>query len=181
MDTIKFDKYEKKGAYHWKEFKRNTPYRRNALIIASWIDSGPTLDIGAGDGLITSLLIKAVGIDDSKKAVMLARERGVDVRTGDAYKLPFKDGEFNNVLMADTLEHLKYDTLAIKEASRVLTDKGYFYIVTPPAVAAKNKYHYREYTPVGLVQLMNRCGFDSVEEIRVEKELNRMYGKFVKL
>src|SRR6056297_2045858 len=95
---ITFNKYEKRGAYHWKEFNQNTAYRKHALIVQQWISSGRTLDIGAGDGLITSL-IDAEGIDDNETAVKLAKEKGVNVILGDAYDMPYKKNIFDNVLM----------------------------------------------------------------------------------
>jgi ubiquinone/menaquinone biosynthesis C-methylase UbiE len=179
-EEIKFDKYEKKGAYHWKDFNRNSAYRNNALIIKDWIRPGNTLDIGAGDGLITSL-IGAVGIDNNKKAIELAREKGVSVINGSAYNLPFDRGEFYNVLMADTLEHLKDDRKAIEEAKRVLRIEGHLYVVTPPKKDKKNKYHYREYTPNELCDLLHHFGFRQYREVYMRKDLNRMYVEFVKL
>lgn len=181
MDTsIEFDKYKKKGPYHWKDFKRNSAYRQNALFIKDWVRPGQTLDIGAGDGLITSLLPDTLGIDNNQLAVYYANDKGVPVKFGEAYYLPFPDNYFDNVLMADVIEHLKHDVVAIMEARRVLSHGGFFYVVTPPATREKEKYHYREFTPDQLEELMMRCGVPLVGEIFVRKELNRMYGVFKK-
>lgn len=179
---IEFDKYKRRGAYHWKDFKRPSAYRTNALYIKDWIDGGKTLDIGAGDGLITSLLCcNTIGIDNNELAVKLAQKKGVDVRFGDAYNLQFANEEFDNVLMADTLEHLKDDKTAVLEAKRVLKPLGGFYISTPPKIAKKNKYHYREYTPVELIEFIEPLGFKLVGQIEIHPELNRMYAKFLKI
>jgi ubiquinone/menaquinone biosynthesis C-methylase UbiE len=182
MATIEFDKYKRKGAYHWKDFNRQSAYRTNALFIKDWIDGGKTLDIGAGDGLITSLLCNAIGIDDNVLAVNFAQERMVDVRLGDAYNLQFGNCEFDNVLMADVLEHLKDDKAAVLEVHRVLKPLGGYYIVTPPKITKNiHKYHYREYTPDDLVSFVKPLGFKLVGQIEVRPELNRMYAKFLKI
>ena len=175
---ITFDKYQKRGAYHWKEYKRNTAYRKNALKIKEWVRPGRTLDIGAGDGLITSLL-GAVGIDDNKVAVNLARERKANVVYGDAYNLPFDVGEFDNVIMADVIEHLKHPEKALEEINRVLNDNGHLYIITPPKGGKMDKYHYREYSPEELIDFMKEMGFSSYADIDVRDDLKRMYGEFV--
>lgn len=188
---IEFDKYKKRGAYHWKDFNRNSAYRNNALFIRDWIPGGYTLDIGAGDGVITSLLGNAIGIDNNELAVSMARKRDVNVITGNAYHLPFPGEIFDNVLMGDVLEHLEHDQSAIMEVCRVLKPLGKFFIVTPPKIAPKNKYHYREYSPGELVELMHHFKFQkkgstAVEtfvlhgNISVRKELNRMYAVFQK-
>jgi len=173
---ITFNKYEKRGAYHWKEFNQNTAYRKHALIVQQWISSGRTLDIGAGDGLITSL-IDAEGIDDNETAVKLAKEKGVNVILGDAYGMPYKKNIFDNVLMGDVIEHLKYPAKVIDQIKKVLKPKGRLYIVTPPKGGKMDKYHYKEYTPEELQQYIENFGFKTMN-VTVRPELKRMYLEF---
>jgi 2-polyprenyl-3-methyl-5-hydroxy-6-metoxy-1,4-benzoquinol methylase len=70
---MKFPKYEQFGAYHWKQYADNTKYRRHADRVVKWIEEDMILDIGAGDGKITSLLAEAgkhpYGIDNEPEAV----------------------------------------------------------------------------------------------------------------
>ena len=75
---VSFDKYEKFGDYHWQEYQAGGVYRQHANRVANWIQEDLILDIGAGDGLITSL-IGAVGLDDNKTATRLAHQHGSDV------------------------------------------------------------------------------------------------------
>lgn len=69
------------------------------------------LDVGCGDGKVTSAVIKAigkpiVGLDFSEEA--LSRCRFETVR-GDAADLPFDDRKFDLVMTTDTFEHLPDD------------------------------------------------------------------------
>lgn len=174
---IKFDKYDKRGAYHWKEFNKDTKYRESVLFIKSWIREGDTLDVGAGDGLITHQ-IDAVGIDDNEKAVKLAQNKGANVIYGDACNLMFYSGTFDNILFADVIEHIKDYKKALYEARRVLRDDGMLYVVTPPKIKDINKYHYREWTPDELKNDIEALGYRLSDEIIVRGDLNRMYAKF---
>lgn len=178
---MEFNKYKERGAYHWKEYaqKHKHAYGRHADIVKEWVREGNTLDVGAGDGLITHL-IKAEGIDNNEIAVKLAKDRGVGVSIGNAYKLNFGDNIFDNVFMGDVIEHLEYPDIAVKEIKRVLKPNGYLYIVTPPAqkIGLRDKYHYKEYTPYELERYMKDVGFILVGDIKVISEFFRMYGLF---
>ena len=179
---MKFDKYRQRGAYHWKEYRKQTIYGRHANKVKDWIRKGRTLDIGAGDGLIT-FLIGAEGIDNNKLAVRLAKERNINVKAGSAYDLKYPDSVFDNVLMADVIEHLKFPKKSLPQVRRVLKEDGYLYIVTPPAKkkGLHDKYHYKEYTSDELVLLMKGSGFGLVGGIEVVVSYVRMYGVFRKI
>lgn len=173
-----FDKYERKGAYHWDEFSHKTPYRRSVIKITNWIGPGSTLDIGAGDGVITYML-NATGVDNDPLAVQLAQKHGANVILGNAYNLPFNDNVFSNVLMADSIEHLQYSKRALNEAKRVLQIGGLLYIVTPPFRGKIEKYHYTQYSPTGLKQLVENVGFEQTGTIeKVNDTKVRLYAKF---
>ena len=175
---IDFDKYRKRGDYHWRLFAQpESIYRRHVLRVQKWVRQGRMLDIGAGDGLITYLL-NAEGIDADRYGVEIAKAKGVMVELGDAYNLSGYFG-YDNVLMLDVLEHLEYPEKALAEVGKVLNDGGLLYITTPPARenGKVNKYHYREYTPMGLVKFMSDCGWDCVEAELVI-ECKAIYGIF---
>jgi len=176
---MEFEKYKKKGAYHWIEYKKQTPYGRHANRVRKWVREGRTLDIGAGDGLIT-FLIGAEGIDDNDVAIKLAREKGVDVKKGTAYDLDYPKNSFDNVLMADVIEHLEFPALAIREVKKVLKPGGKLYITTPLAKTSGviNKYHYREYSKEELKKFITRFGFSLDEEIEIEIKYFIMYAVF---
>lgn len=180
---MEFQKYKLRGAYHWTEYAQQTIYGKHADKVKDWIREGRTLDIGAGDGLITSLIKDAQGIDNCGLAVKLARDKGVDVSSGDAYNLKtFLDNTFDNVLLADVIEHLDTPVKALDEIRRVLKPNGYLYIVTPPARADGRlhdpKFHYREYKPEELTNLLKENKYTEVSPVEVVNENVRMYGIF---
>lgn len=179
---MKFTKYRDHGDYHWRQYIANTKYTRHANKIREWVKEKPVLDIGAGDGLIT-FLIGGRGIDNESEGVRWARKRGVDVILGDAYALPYKDGEFISSTMIDVLEHFDDPRKALQEARRVI--KEYLYIATPPKdiVPGKllDKFHVQEWSPEELKTLVEGEGFELVEPVEVVLENKCMYAKFRKI
>jgi len=149
-----FDKYEKSGAYHWKEYASLNPRHRNAFLrarIAIALNhlkkiprNARILDVGCGDGLLECLLAKKMpathitGIDSSKKAITLAAEKAreqnlsnVDFMISDAYKLPFSNETFDAVVSLDVIEHLDDTDAFLKELARVLKPGGTLHVGTP--------------------------------------------------
>lgn len=177
-----FDKYDKLGAYHWQEFKdRNTHYSKHARHVKEWVRAGRTLDIGAGDGLITSMIRDCTGIDDNKKAVSLAQERKARVMEGSAYKLPFLSESYDNILLLDVIEHLETPDKCLNECFRVLKGFGMLYITTPPKKKSgklQDPLHYKEYTVKELIEYVESFGFKLNGKT---DEMNyRIYAKFLK-
>lgn len=176
---MEFTKYHKSGAYHWKMYEdTNTKYHRHANRVVAWIKERPVLDVGAGDGKITSLL-NGIGIDNEPEGVRLAREKGSPVTLGDACNIPFKDKSFTAVFSGDLLEHLEHPEKAIKEMHRVTTK--YLYIASPLKGADNDPFHYQEWTPEELKSLVEPLGFKLIEPILTVKEDKRIYGKFEKI
>jgi 2-polyprenyl-3-methyl-5-hydroxy-6-metoxy-1,4-benzoquinol methylase len=175
---MEFNKYKEFGDYHWKEYRDKTIYGLHADKVSEWVTEGETLDIGAGDGLITSLIPGAIGIDDNQLAYNLAHIHGVDVRLMSAYNIKF-DSKFDNILMADVIEHLKQPDEVMSNILKVIKTNGFLFITTPPK--RKNgilhdEYHYREYSPEELQEYVEKFGFRLVEPI--EEKFVRLYAKF---
>lgn len=178
-----FDKYERFGAYHWREIE-GRPTRHNAVlagryqVLLSSIASRPerVLDIGCGDGTLTFALSakcrRVCGIDDSLLPLQLARGE-FDRRPSnnpplltraDARRLPFPNDAFDCVVLADVIEHIDAPETVMSEAFRVLRRGGQILVTTPrrSADAAQHEYHCREYTGPELRDLL-RTWFSSVE------------------
>lgn len=93
---------------------------------------GRVLDAGCGGGGFAKAIafyrpdLKVYGVDVSKKAITRARQKDeeVDFKVGDIYKLPFKNGFFDAVVITDVLEHLERPYEALDEINRVLKNKG---------------------------------------------------------
>jgi ubiquinone/menaquinone biosynthesis C-methylase UbiE len=148
--------------------------------VKEWIQEKNVLDIGAGDGKITHLL-SIKGVDNEPEAVRLAIGMGADVKLGDACNLEYKDEEFDSVFIGDTLEHIEFPRKALKEARRVL--KKYLYIASPEKEKEimHDKYHYGEWTPEELKELVESEGFKLEGEILEVPKDKRIYGKFKKI
>lgn len=90
------------------------------------------LDVGCGPGALTAELARRLGADavaacdPSASFVAACRERnpGVDVRAGDAERLPFPDRGFDVVLAQLVLHFVTDPTAAAAEMSRVLRPGG---------------------------------------------------------
>jgi len=171
-----FDKYEQKGAYHWALYNRHPGYRLHVKRVLSWVRKGRTLDVGAGDGLITYLL-KATGIDDNECAVGLAKKRNAKVEVGSAYNLSTYTG-YDNILMLDVIEHLEAPEKALEEVKKILGD-GWLYITTPFAKppGVLNEYHFQEWTKDGLVLFVEQNGFKCIEATTYPKN-KQIYAVF---
>lgn len=119
--------------------------RRNAAILAA-IPNGldAVLDVGCGVGDLMRLLAgksrRVVGVDIAPVNVRQARrnllrsgvENSVLIQSG-AETLPFRDGSFDAVILADVIEHIPDVAGAVREARRVLRAGGRFICVTPHA------------------------------------------------
>lgn len=174
-----FNKYKEQGAYHWVEYGKMTEYGKHAVKVKKWVREGKTLDVGAGDGLITNLL-GAVGIDNNDVAVKLANDKNVDVKLCSVYKIIYQNNSFDNVYFGDVIEHLETPDIAMKELKRILKPNGYLYVVTPPKneKGIQDVYHYREYSPNEFIDYMGTFGFELIGEVEIINDFVRMYGLF---
>ncbi len=171
-----FTKYEKQGGYHWAQYVRGSKYRKHANRVRDWVKEKKVLDVGAGDGVITYLL-RAEGIEYEQKAVDIAQMMGVDVIKGDAYALPYKNNEFEAVVMVDVLEHFADPVAALKEARRVAP---VLYITTPERGMVNDKFHVTEWLRDELPIFMKENGYDLDGEVLVIPEEKNMYARFVR-
>jgi ArsR family transcriptional regulator len=96
---------------------------------------GDLLDVGCGRGQILKLLAsrarRAVGVDIdpdvrglARAEVMLAGLPNCSLRSGDMYRLPFGDAEFDTIILDDVLADAKHPVRVLTEARRVLRPKG---------------------------------------------------------
>lgn len=101
---------------------------------------GDLLDVGCGRGTILKLLAsrarRAVGVDIDADARNLARAElmlaglpNCSLRQGDMYRLPFRDAEFNTIILDDVLADAAEPVLALRESSRLLKPGGRLFIV----------------------------------------------------
>lgn len=82
--------------------------------------SGKVLDVGCGDGLLSSLLAENLAdIDFCGIDVMVREQTHVPVEPFDGEVIPFEDDSFDTVMMVDVLHHTEDPEILLKEAKRV--------------------------------------------------------------
>jgi ubiquinone/menaquinone biosynthesis C-methylase UbiE len=147
------------------------------------------LDIGCGDGRLTAELdaLKLYAADVSPVALARARTRlGSDtqiVELDPDADLPLEDSQFDLVLCAETLEHVRDVQLLLSEVRRVLRAGGTFAVTTPAhsrltglrvlVRGFDNGFdplspHLRFFSKRSLVRLLGEMGYD-VRAIRRQK------------
>ena len=81
------------------------------------------IEIGLGTGRFAQLLGIKEGVEPSEEMAVKASERGIEVVSGTAENIPFKDLQFDFVLFV-TICYLDNIKEALREAKRVLKPKG---------------------------------------------------------
>jgi SAM-dependent methyltransferase len=129
------------------------------------------LDLGCGDGTLTAELEAAELTAADVSAVALeraGRRLGPDARLVELEPdapLPFADGEFDLVLCAETVEHVRDVQLLLSEIRRVLRPGGTLALTTPatgPLMRPPHPLspHLRFLTRRSLRELLGALGFE---------------------
>jgi 2-polyprenyl-3-methyl-5-hydroxy-6-metoxy-1,4-benzoquinol methylase len=136
---------------------------------------GRFLEVGAATG--NALLRMAAkgwsveGIESSDAAASIARQRGLNVRTGTIEEAPDPDSPFDVIVVTMVLEHL-HDPIAALQKLRRWTRPGGLIVVTVPNAASLNARLFRSYwfdldlprhlfhfTPRTLTNCLERAGW----------------------
>ncbi|EWT03127.1 methyltransferase [Intrasporangium oryzae NRRL B-24470] len=144
--------------------------RRHLLATAiSGLAPGRAIDIGAAGGGNTRVLREhgwdAVALEYGAEGAEVAHDRGLATLRGDATRLPIADASLDLVVSFDVLEHLHDDDGAVREVRRVLKPGGTYLVAVPADPRLWSSHdeavdHIRRYTRQGLVDLLERGGFD---------------------
>lgn len=182
VQETEFDKYKKKGAYHWEDANRSI-FKFNAVQEArfEWVlrvlgdvKDKKILDIGCGDGALTYRIAEKgadiIGVDNSKEGIQLAEEIfekkkiSAQFLLADAYNIPVDNNSMNCVVLSDIIEHIQEPERLLKEAKRVLKQNGKIVISTPYKFGENlwDKYHVKEYYPNELKSLLE-SDFNNIE------------------
>ncbi len=155
--------YNTLGEYYYKtrKDKAGISYFYNELLempttlkLLGNVKDKKILDLGCGPGFYAKYLVmkgaKVKGIDISEKEIEIAKKEvpTVEFLVGDIEKLPYKNSEFDIVLAALVLGHLKSWDKALKEVKRVLKVNGFFVFSNYNPVTEKTKkikWFFREF------------------------------------
>ena len=166
------DKYERLGAYHWRDYALGHPkffsntmeafYRGHVNYILRDFNSrkkGSVLDVGCGDGLIACVLRWSgwdmEGIDLSKKGIGLARLKcpTVDFGVEDIFK---KTGRYDYVLASEIIEHLPNPEEFLQKIKALFTKEA---LITTPNKIYHEKLepeHFIEYNEQEFLNLLKK-------------------------
>ncbi|MCR4407956.1 MAG: methyltransferase domain-containing protein [Anaerolineae bacterium] len=171
--------------YHWmmSDFFQ-TKYEYPIRLLQRHL-YGPeiVLDMGCGDGRLTSLLAnkvsRVIGLDHQILPLLFARlliqNNNVvliqhDLTLG---SLPLANNCLDLVSAFDVIEHIPLETLSVllQEVKRVLKPSGKFVLTTPNKDSLRNRLwghrvshkHYFELNPRQLTRLLENAGFRIVE------------------
>jgi SAM-dependent methyltransferase len=149
--------------------------RRHLLAKAiSGLTPGRALDIGAAGGGNTRVLRQhgwdAIALEYGADGAEVAHGRGLATLRGDATRLPLADASLDLVVAFDLLEHLEDDDAAVAEVRRVLKPTGTYLVAVPADPKLWSDHdeavdHVRRYTRQGLLDLLDRGGFE-VTDVR---------------
>lgn len=129
----------------------------------------PVLDVGCGDGLFASILFNEkvdLGIDPKRRELDRARKYAIYEELIQCFgsDVPKEDRSFNTIYSNSALEHVKDLESVLKEAHRLLSDEGNFYVTVPTDF-------FEQYTIVNVI----------LTELRLESLAKRyriLYNRF---
>jgi len=110
---------------------------------------GSVLDYGCGTGDLLTL-INGVGVDSSKVAVEMARERGLEVYP----EMP--DGKFDTIILSQVLEHVPDDWGLLADLSKKANKR--IIVSVPRDDLIPDENHIREYSEASLLDLLSEFG-----------------------
>lgn len=171
-------KYSRWGSYHWSWYGRRVSYTRHVDYLKRFVKERNTLDIGAGDGLVTAKL-GIRGIEADPRAVALAGRHRAKVELVKSGRLPYAKEQFDSALMADSIQSFKNLRLALAETRRII--KNYLYVSLPAGQKIKEPGTYHVWTdPNKLVKEVERSGFKLAQGPIFKIDRKRYYFKFQK-
>jgi methionine biosynthesis protein MetW len=182
-DGIKAHYDDYYGDPHLAEWRRLGAIDKveNVRDLCRDLSVGSVLDVGCGDGSIIGRLVETklgrehTGVDISSSAIAAARAKnipGVRFEVFDGGSLPFREHQFDLVVMSHVVEHLEHPRILIREAQRVARHV----VIEVPCehtIRLRRNYladpvgHINFYTPVTIRRLLQTCG------LTVEKQITR--------
>ncbi len=145
------------------------------------------LDAGCGIGLNAFLAARSghnvTGVDTDKEKIRLAKcmakaaHQPVGFHVDDITRMKLPNNSFDAIVCFEVLEHIKQDTKAIRELSRVLKTGGMLLLSVPSTgpiskINQEIKHHVREgYDVDKLTSMLKDYGFANIRVIPIEHTL----------
>lgn len=127
----------------------------------------PILDIGCGEGIFAKNLFDEkidVGIDPNAKELKRAKDLDMYVELIECYgdQIPKPDESFNTIMSNSVMEHIPGIEAVLKEAYRLLKDRGIMHLTLPTSRFDHYTFTYQLLNKLGLTTLKDnyRKGFN---------------------
>jgi len=130
--------------------------------------TGEVLDFGAGSQPYRSLLKNCSSYVSLEYDTPENRERKVADVFYDGSSIPVEDSVYDGILSTQTLEHVPNPDIIVAEWARVLKEGGML-LITMPFMWPEHEmpYDYQRYSSGGLRLLLEKSGFEIVEQHRL--------------
>ncbi|XRP96628.1 class I SAM-dependent methyltransferase [Methanocaldococcus sp. 16A] len=180
-----FDKYAEEYDRWFDE--NSIIYKSEIEALKRHIPKGKGLEIGVGTGRFAKPFDIKIGVDVSKEMAKIAEKRGIKVIIAKGEDLPFKDKEFDFVLINTVLEFSENPKKMIEEAKRVLKKGGKIII----GIIDKNSFlgkiyekkkekslFYRDanfLSAKDVIEMLNGLGFRNIKSTQtIFKEIDKV-------
>lgn len=123
-------------------------------------------DIGCGTGDLladTRNICRCYGFDSNIDALKIAKSQSQNLASSSAEALGLKSCVFDVVIVADVLEHIENDLLALREVTRITKSSGFILLSVPAFSCMYSSHdraleHRRRYNRADILRLVSRCG-----------------------
>ena len=161
------------------------------IVSSLGLKGGNLLDVGSATGFFMCLAEKrgfqVKGVELSDFAANLARDKGLNVVTGDIFSQNFLGESFDIITMFDVLEHVPDPKALISEVRRILKKGGLLLINTPDAqslwarllgskwqlIVPPEHIHY--FSPKNLGDYLSKNGFKIEISTKIGKKFTLQY------
>lgn len=114
-----------------------------------WSNAGRLLEVGCGSGGQLAIMARAgwetTGLDFDPRAVLAARQRGLNVNVGDVRDAGFGVGQFDAIVMTHVIEHVIDPVGVLAECRRILNPQGTVVVITPNTVSLGHRVYGRNW------------------------------------
>ena len=182
------------AAHRWgsaPEFVGPRHELRERLLLDLFLAAGPgpeVLNGGAGQGTFSRRLaelgFQVTSTDVSPEAVELLQQAPGRAFEADLTSLPFEDKSFDAAVLAEVLEHIEDDQLALREIQRVLRPGGVLALSVPanPRLFGPSDVwagHVRRYTRPELIEACTASGLTVNSCLGWGFPISRLYHRHV--